>query len=367
MQSEKNKATEIEITFTLASMLIGIGVLAAPRLLAMHSEGIDACISIILAALLTAISCWCIAKLAARFPGMNFYEYSRTIVTQPIALILVIAMTLFMMLFAAYEARAIAVISRQYLFDHTPVEVIALTFLMIVSYAVLGSRIAIIRLNLMFLPIVVCTILFILAFSSNIIEINNLKPFLVTPWQDIMKGMKDSLLMFIGFSVLLSYISLMKRPEKAPSAAMYGLLIIVVLYVVVYIVVIGVLSNMGTEHVLFPTLELAKEVRIPGDYFERLESLFFVIFIMTIFNSATMAYDTAMLSLHSVIGKGKKIHYVFWLSPIIFLTALFPQDVVELWELGELLVLISLFLGYSAPVVLLFIATVRGLKGDVNG
>ncbi len=354
-----------ELMFAVASMVIGVGVLTLPRLVADVTQASDGWISIAIAGMTAICLAWVSAKLAALFPNQCFFDYAAAIATKPVAIILTFLWFGYFLLFASYITRAIANIAKLYLLNQTPSEVIALIFMLVVIYAISGSRVGLLRLNLLFFPIVLAFAVLLLTFNTGLVELKNLKTFFVTHWTGIAKGVKESIFSLLGFEVILFYISYMNRPKQAPQAAIIGLVIPVILYLLVYLFVIGVFSVEATRNVVFPTIELAKETQLPGEFFERFESMFFLIWIMTIFNTACMAWDVSIMAASSLFRKVKKMTWIWILSPVIYITAMSPRDSLEFADLGTFISYFGLAMVGIVPVILFIIAKLRGVKGHL--
>ncbi len=352
-----------EIMLGTTSMVIGIGILTLPRLVATATQSSDGWMSIAIAGMLAIVLAWVAAKLASRFPKMSFITYTGLIVTKPVAMILSCVIFIYFFLFSAYVTRGIANIAKQYLFDDTPIEVIALVYILIVTYAVAGTRVGLLRLNMLFIPIVLIIIACLLAFSSNLVEPSNLKPFFVSSWSGILLGVKESIFSLLGFEVILFYISNMNRPQEAPKAVIIGMVIPVLLYLFVYLFVISVFSIEATREVIYPTIELAKEIVLPGEFFERFESLFFLIWIMTIFNTGSMAFDVCILAIGSLFKNVRKMIWIWIITPFVFIAAMMPQDLIDYTNLGEYISYLGLLIAGIMPISLLLIAIIRGVKG----
>jgi spore germination protein len=353
-----------EISMSVSSMIIGVGVLTLPRALAEETNAFDGWMSIILGGIIAGFFAWVLAKLASRFPGKTFFEYTSLIVSRPIACMVTFFMSGYFLLFVAYEIRSVGTIAKLYLFERTPVEVITLVFLLVTVYAVSGARVGVIRLNLLFFPIVLLIILFVFLFTTDLLQKENLKPFFTTNPMSILKGTQQTVYSFLGFEILLFYTAFMKRPKDAPKAAIIGILIPTILYLAIFLFTIGVFTNVGTKNLIYPTIELAKEVEVPGGFFERVESMFFVIWLMTIFNTTTMAWDVAVWSAESMFPKINKMTWLLILAPIIYLGAMTPQDLVQLFAFGDFISLVGIVIGLLMPTSLLLIALFRGVKGN---
>src|SRR5699024_11676935 len=99
------------------------------------------------------------------FPGKPFLEYAPTLVTKPIAILFALVLIISHIFLAGFITRTVAYIAQQYFFERTPMEVLALLFLLFVIYAVCGSRVGLFRFNMLFLPIILFIFIFVCLFS----------------------------------------------------------------------------------------------------------------------------------------------------------------------------------------------------------
>ncbi|RTE08933.1 GerAB/ArcD/ProY family transporter [Paenibacillus whitsoniae] len=352
----------LDMVVTVTSMVVGVGILTLPRVIAKTTQASDGWISILGAGLLLLTAAYILAKYAGLYYKEGFFAFTSRLVSKPIAALLVGSLSVYYICFSAYVIRAIANISKQYLFERTPVEVVALIFLLVLVYSVAGSRIGIIRLNMMFLPIVLFMIGIVLLFSLDIFQVKSLKPFFVSDWKGLLTAAKNSVPSFLGFELILFYISMMRNPHKAPKAVLIGVAIPMVLYIAVYLICVGVFTQYALKEIDYPSIELAKEIQIPGEFFERFESIFFTIWVMTIFNTACMAIDLAVYNFSSLFPKLPHKKSVFILSPFIYFLSMVPKNVTQFGRLGDYVSYIGLLVGIMIPCLLYAVAKIRGVK-----
>src|SRR5699024_919885 len=143
--------------------------------------------------------------------------------------------------------------------------------------------------------------------------------------------------------VLWRYIALVKQPKKAPKQAVIGMSIPVGVYLYIYVMCIGVLGNHVPTNLISPTSALAHAVEIPGEFFERFESIFFVVWIMAIFNTTALTFDVAVFAITSIFKQAPKVKVIFILSPLVYFAAMLPHDIVEVAALGS-------FVGFAAII-----------------
>ncbi|WP_121640532.1 endospore germination permease [Virgibacillus sp. Bac330] len=353
-----DKISDNELMITIPSVTIGVGVLSLPSLIAEDTIGSDGWIPLLGAGSLFVALAWLIVKVASMYPNQPFISFASLLVSKPIATIITILLALQGIFITAFVLRIIADLAKEYLFDRTPVEVISLSFLLVVSYAVSGSRAGLFRLNMMFFPIIIFIIVFVGIFSINWYDASNFLPAFQTDLQGYLKSTRNSLFSLTGLFVLFFYTSLVRKPDKAPKKAAYGMTMVSIFYIFIYFMCIGVFGYAGTANVNYPIVEIAKEVEIPGGVFERFDSIFFVIWIMAVFNTVTMAFDSSLYALKSVFNL-KKIHYILFLTPVLFFVAMIPKDVIDVREFGDFVSLYGLVITTLTAIVLFIIASVK--------
>ena len=82
----------------------------------------------------------------------NYHAMATIILNRKAAHVVTLLISLYLLLFVSYQVRGVSTITRLYLFDNTPEEIIGLIYLLVLIYAVAGPSIALIRLNLIFSP-----------------------------------------------------------------------------------------------------------------------------------------------------------------------------------------------------------------------
>ncbi|TCP30031.1 spore germination protein [Scopulibacillus darangshiensis] len=358
------KIGQREIGFAIASLIIGVNILSLPRTIAATTKFADGWVSLLIAGSVSILFTWITAKLMLRFPNESFLDYSSKLVTKPLSVLFTILMIIYFILLTAFEVRYIAILTNQYLLDETPKEVISFVFLLVLTYAVAGSRAALFRLNILFLPIVLIVLLILLIGALSVFDPKHLFPLFKTNWTGYLRGVRDSYYILTGWEFLLFYTIIMRPNEKTVKPAVIGICVPIILYLFIYIITIGVYSNIATRNLLFPTVELAKEVEIPGGIFERAETLFYTVWIMKIFTASSIYFDGSVLAISSIFKGVKKVTIIFTLAPLIYLISLLPKNFNEVTSFGHFLSLFGIITSTVIPVLLYFVAKIRRIGRD---
>lgn len=351
-----------ELMYAVASMVIGVGIFNLPRYITTFTNGIDGVISILLMGSIVIFIVWIMGRLVKMHPGKGIYGILLAIIPKPLAILLLTIYGFFFAILAAYEIRIIAEITKKYLLPDTGSEILSLLFLLVTLYALFGSRTALIRINSMFLPVVLIVSLLLVVLNIRIMHIENFYPLLTTDLKDYGIAMINIYFSFTGISIILSYSHLVNEPEKVSFAAVKGIFISIIIYMMIFVSCVAVFSNLGTDFLENPTIELGKEIELPGGFFERFESVYFTIWIMTIFNTTSMSIDSSLIVLESFSKTVKKETWIVILAPVIYLISMVPLGMEDLEAFGTFIGRISLALTVCVPIPLYLIARIKGAK-----
>ena len=363
MHHTDDRIDSLDIMIALPSMVIAVGILSFPAILAQSTKYIDGWISIVLGGLGSLFFTWIIAKLAVQFADQPFLTYASKLVTKPVAYIITILFILHGIQLTAYEITMISAVSHQYLFEQTPYEVVALVFFLVVIYAVSGSRSGIMRINALSLPLIFFITGALIFFSLGFMESRNVLPLFTTDFKGYVQGTIDSGLAFSGIDILFFYTFFVKDPENVPRRAVFGMSWVVILYLFIYLTCIAVFGYAATQVIQYPFIELAQAVEIPGGFFERMEAVFFVIWITAIFTTTMMGFDVTVLALQSMFPKRKKQTFIFTLSPIIFFIAMIPKNHIDAMKFAKIVGATAWMLPIVVAVLLwMLYGARRGIK-----
>ncbi|MED3836044.1 GerAB/ArcD/ProY family transporter, partial [Peribacillus frigoritolerans] len=243
----------------------------------------------------------------------------------------------------------------------TPTWAIIMIFMWVGLYLIIGGINPIARLFEIILPLTVILFLVVTFMSIKIFEIDNLRPVLGEGITPVLKGVKTTALAFSGPEIMLLLIPFMNQPKKAVKALLVGVSIPLIFYVITVVMVIGALSVDGVVTRTWPTLDLIRSFEISGLIFERFESLLLVVWIMQIFATFTITYFAAALGLAQLTKKS--IHpFMFGLLPILYIIAMIPKNMNDLFKQGDFVGNIALFLFGLLPLLLLIISRIKGGK-----
>ncbi|MBU8905468.1 GerAB/ArcD/ProY family transporter [Desertibacillus haloalkaliphilus] len=355
MSNNRYNIAPYELGIVIFSMVMGVGILTLPRALVVEIDTVDGWLSIAGSGLVMIILVFLYGRLQRCFPGKDFFDYiagsqGGRWLTYALALLF----SLYFISLLSYQARILAIVVKMYLLDQTPSEVLVAVILLVTTYGVTKGIQGLVHLSLMFLPIIVFVLMVLLLANIPNMEVDRVLPVLPEGVMPVLAGMKETIFVFLGVEVVLYLMMYVKADAIRTLPLNISLAFVTVLYMLVFLACASIFGSHALETIVFPTVEVVKEIEVPGAFFERLESAMITIWIMTIFNTMTFAQLLAYRSIKRHLLHDKNHRWLLaTIVLIVFLTAFIPNSLEDLFIFGDVigwfglgLFVLSLLIGY---------------------
>lgn len=360
---KKNKITNVQTVVIIANYTLASGILSLPRTSVEAVKTPDAWISVIFGGLVAIILGIMMVKLSQRFPEKTFYQYSPEILGKVIGNLLSCVLILYFLALSAFELRVLVEVTNYLLLEDTPRWAIAMPILWIGLYLLAGGITSIARLFEIIFPITVFFFLLIILMSFKIFEPDNLRPFLGEGIVPVLKGIKSTLLTYLGGEIMLLIVAFMEEQKKAVKMVIIGIIIPLIFNLLTVVMVIGALSINGVISETWPTINLIRSYEIEGLIFERFESFLLVIWTMQIFTTFCITYFSSTLGLSQLFKRESRI-FLFILPPIIYVTSTIPKTINELFIFGDFIGNFAIVFLTFIPLFLLLITKWKDMSND---
>jgi spore germination protein len=156
----------------------------------------------------------------------------------------------------------------------------------------------------------------------------------------------------------------MRQPKKAMKGVFWGLAISGGLYFTIVIAAVGVFGPEETKHLLWPTLELAKTTTLPGNILERLDAAFLAVWVTAVFTTLFSSYYFTIHSISKLFRLRDHKMLSLFVLPYLFIMAMVPQNILQMYEVIEVVGQIGLLITIAYPLLLLVVAAFRKKKGN---
>lgn len=357
----KESLTNRQIAFIIFGFIVGYGVLGLPKNIT-ESAGTGGWVSLLIATIITLLFTYILTYLSYVFDDKTIFEYSQTLVGKTITYIFMVVYSVYFFMIFTMVTRISSETIKLTILVKTPVWALSLVFFIVVYYAVIKELRVIGRICEIYGLIIIITaiIIYFLIFSQG--KLVNIKPFFVM--KDIpiyFKSTLSAIFPFIGFEILI--IIPFNRKENNKKIFKYTTLMVSFIGLLYILVVEACVSVMGVDGIIHYKDALYATIRRVDiqslQFLRRLDSIFLIAWIMSIFTTITLAAYGCIFILSKLLNKIKFNILAFFVIILSFLVSMVPKTTDEIQKVLDYTGYGVFLTGALIPVILLIITKVK--------
>lgn len=325
---ENKKISNKQIRALMVSTIIGIGILTLPNVIVLEL-GNDGWIGIILGGLLMLPSIIAINKIFQLYPDRDFFEIGKIVLGKWILNIFLILSLVYLIASMSLISRNLGEITKAFLLETTPIEVIIISFILTTSYIARSEIEIISRAAYHIYPIILGFIIFLIIVTLPDIDLSNALPAFQLDIGKLPKAIMISFFSYLGFEILLFSIPYVEDKRKTLKSSLVGIGLVIFINVLIFFIT---LSQYGSHYLgrqIFPTLSVIKEVDLPGLFIENLDGLAMAFWVLIVFASMAPIYYITGKILSKIISTKDHSLFILPLLPIIYILSLMPQNIIQ--------------------------------------
>ena len=282
----------------------------------------DAWIAIGIATLIGTGLIYFYYSLNRLLPNKNLFEMMEYCFTRPAAIFFSFVYSIYFFFMSCRVIRDFVELISAAILPITPMEVIVLTFMLVIAYIVYLGLEVLGRVTEIFIPYLLGFIILLAIFliGSGEIELHNLEPVLGDGLKPVIKTIFPSLVSFpfgelVVFTVILSSVTEFKKSKKVLfiSVLISGGFLIMGSLLMMFTLGVDVMQNAN-----FPLLSAARRVAI-GQFIERIDPLVVFIMMLGILVKSTVYFYAGLKGLEYVF----QVPYRYFTVPISMIVATF--------------------------------------------
>lgn len=354
--------TVMQAAIILISTIIGVGVLALPRL-AVLSADTGAPLVTLLGMLVAMMGLVLITLLGMRFPKQSIIRYSEDILGKWLARLGSVMIIAFFSVLTALASREFGEVVVTSVLRRTPLEITVIVMLLLAAFTTRNDITTFAYIHHFYSPLILAPAILIVVLSLKNAEMIRLLPVWGNEPSGMIMGVLTVAALFQGFFILTIVIPAMRSPQKAMKASLWGMGIAGGLYLMIVVAALAVFGSEELKKLLWPTLELAKTTSLPAAILERLDAAFLAVWVTAVFTTLLSSY---FLTIHAAAEllrlRNHRMFSLFFL-PFVFVIAMIPKNVLQMYELIETVGRIGLFVTIAYPAVLWSVALIRKKRG----
>jgi len=362
---EQGKISARQYMIVVALYTVGDALLYIPSMLASAAKQ-DAWI----AALLGSVYGFCLGllytALGKRFPHVTITKFSELILGTWLGRTAALMFISYFFIDASLMLLEIGDFITMQLMPETPIEAILVLFAVIVVF---GTRLGvepIARTSELLFPWFLLLFFILVISLLPLVKITNVQPVYDGGFMPIFRGS----LTFLGYMLETIVVTMMfpfvNQPKAAVKGHFYGILIGSLFLTVFCLICIMVLGTTFTTLYAYPSYALAQKISI-GNFFERIEVFFAVIWFITLYVKISVCYSATSLGLAQVfkMSSYRAVTYPLAMIMVIIGLNMIPNRVYFDTFVRKIWMPYSLTYGVVLPAVLLAVAIVRKIDFSV--
>lgn len=356
---EEGKISSRQFTVLVLLYTIGSTILIIPSILTSTAKQ-DAWISGMIGLGVGIAAIFLYTALASRYPGKNFSQMLELILGKWLGkLFSVFYFLTFVFLLCLFVLRDIGDFMVSVMMVETPIQVIHLTFLLVVVYAVRHGLESFSRTAELFLPWIILLFLILVLAVAPQIDIFNVLPILEFGLKPVFNASFSFLtfpfLELVVFLMIVPYVNTQKVRKGFISGTMIGgccLILISLLSILV--------TGVGeTTESIYSSYDLAKQINL-GGFFQRVEAMMAFIWFTTVFMKLTILTYIVSLGLAQTFELHDYKILVFPLGLLMYVLSLdLLPNISYLIEFTQTMQIYVLLYGGVVPIILFLLSYFR--------
>ncbi|CAH0258795.1 Spore germination protein YndE [Peribacillus simplex] len=357
---EKGKISSGEFLILVIIFTIGGSILNVPALLVKIAKQ-DAWISYIITTLISLCFVFLYNKLASIYPSKTYVEANEKILGKWVGKTSALLFLFYILYLSSALLYEIGSFSTTQILVGTPIEMIMVLFLLTCIIGVRLGLEVISRTALIFFPWIVFLLFMLFLLLISDIKIENIQPIFEEGMKPIIKGSYQTLALpyvqLVFFLMIMPYVN--EKDEMKKNLYRGTLLGGIVLFLVIIFSIL-VLGTDITALQKNPSYRLGKLLSV-GNFFERIEVIVAIIWILSVYFKLTICYYGLSLGLAQVLGlKNHKIlHFPLAFIILAFSIITHPDTVQSRNFTAKAWTPFSLTICFLLPVLLLVIGRLK--------
>lgn len=326
--SQSNKIGNMEAIFLIVTIMINHIILNLPKTL-LDSTGSGSILNIIFITIIALLVVYLISKLLKYFPDMDILDISNFLGGKILKYIMGILFLIYFLFSASTFLRSFCESVKIIYFPRTPVVFLMILFIIgIILCNRLGMK-SIIRANLIFIPFVLFSIIFIFFANLDNFTIQRFFPIFGNGLSTTFFSGISNLFAFSGISLLYFIPPHLKDSKEFKKVSIISIILSGIWLLFSIATLLFIFPSIVTTDEILP-LYLASRFIEFGRFFQRLDAVFLLIWIISI-----MSYLSILLSfIVSIFRKVTDFKYsyvvIYVSSLLIFSLALIPQNYAQI-------------------------------------
>ncbi|WP_134685016.1 GerAB/ArcD/ProY family transporter [Brevibacillus migulae] len=363
MITRERQITALQVAAVLVSSLIGVSILALPRIVA-EKVNYGAPLATLIGIILGAIGLGAFTYLGMRFPKDFLIEYSEKVIGKWPGKFMGFLFISYFAVVLGLVVREFAEIMNTMVLAKTPTFAPVLVILLLVVITARNDIVTFAYIQFYYAPLMIVPMLLLILIAIGDMKLENIMPFWgnETSLPDFLwAGASVASLPFlqIGMTVITVLIPFMQQPAKAIKGMWWGVSISSIFILLTVLLTIAVMSAEEVVNDFWPTMAMTRLIQLPAQILERVDLLYFMVWVASALTTISSGYIMIAMLGHRLFRSRSHRSLSILLTPVILIIALLPDNTLQTYGWLEKVGMWGLCLTIIYPVFLVLVAKIR--------
>lgn len=358
---EGGRISSKQLTLIMISQVIATAVIFLPGISAKEARE-SAWISPVVAMVLGIVMAVVVVTLTLRHPGKTIVQYAPDIVGRIPGKIIGLLYAWWFLHLSAIVIREFAEFLITAIMVETPIIVFIIFIILVSTYAVNSGLEVVARTNEFLMPLVIGSVVMIVALVTKDMKFNNLLPVLEKGWTPVLRGAYAPTSWMGETVALVMLLPYLNKPREGYKAVIAALIVVCICLVIMAAAGVAVFGAKELGRMEFPIFNLARVIRIAA-FLERIDAVVMALWVSGVYMKVTVTYYCGVIATAQALNLRRYqpilLPYAILLG---VLTIVLYDNVIELvTSLGKVYppYAISTF-QFGIPLFLLVVSLIRG-------
>lgn len=362
---DPGKISPWQLMLILIVMVISTADIFLPALVAAQS-GRDSWIAVIIATLQGLVIAAVALALSRRFPKQNLFQICHTVMGKWLGWGIAFVIVLFFIFFGIKAVAQCGLVVKMAFLDNTPLLVLNGILVLVMAYAVYQGLEILARITEILAPIGIAILAFVGVFMLPQVDFRNFLPVLDEGLGPVLTG-SIRLSSWLGeVFIILMLMPHLSQPKKV-TKVVYSSILVLGSFLLVGVLSIGLFGAHTTAVTTFPALSMVRIIEV-AEFLDHMDAFIMTIWVAGVFIKAGFIFYFCCIGYAQMAGSNRyrlniipigiilTIGATFWMGDITFM----KNFLATVWPS------LAFTFVFFLPLVLLIVASARGLKEDEN-
>ena len=354
---ETSKITAAEAISIILGMFVAYTLVALPRSM-LETTKTATLINLIYVGIIALLITFLIYKLLIKFPGSDIVDIAEYLGGKPLKTFIGTFFIFYFLFSSSILLRNFCECLKIVYYPMTSLIFIILTFIVVICITLHHRFSSIAKVNLLIIPLVIISIIFLFIANMKNFSLDNIFPIFGDGLFNTFVTGLGNLGAFGGITLLYFLPPYLKEPQKMKKIYLTSIILGTIYFLLCVSIILFMFISLMYTNQIMPLYSAARYIEF-GNFFQRLESIFLLIWILQMVCYLTIVAKISLSIFKKITNIRDEKPLIFVFGLLIFAISLLPKNYavskfIEDYIYHYMVIIVSIFLGISLLILAYF-------------